>query len=49
MKLDYRKMINDLKAQSYQQNRKRLNKENLRKRVYFQKIEQENLEKKKNS
>ncbi len=47
MKVDCRKRINDLKAKSYQQNRKMLSKKNPRKRTFFQKVEQENLEKKK--
>lgn len=34
-------------AQSYQLNRKMSNKKNLMERSYFQKVEQENLEKKK--
>lgn len=40
-------MINDLKAKSYQQSRILLGKKNSRKRAYLQKVEQENLEKKK--
>lgn len=40
-------MMNDLNAKSFQENQRKLNKKNLRKRVYFQRIKQKNLEKKK--
>lgn len=47
VKLDCRKMMNDLKAQSYQENRRKLNKKNPRKKASFWKIENKNLDKKK--
>lgn len=47
MKIDCRKMMNNLKAKLFQKNLRKLNKKNLRKQAYFQIIEQENLEKKK--
>lgn len=47
MKIDCRKMMNDLKAKLIQQNQRNLNKKNLKKIAYFQRIEHENLEKKK--
>lgn len=47
MKIDCRKRMNDLKATSFQENQRKLNKKNFRKIAYFQRMEQENLEKKK--
>lgn len=47
MKMDYKKRANVLKVKSFQSNKERLNEKNTRKRIFHQKIEQENLEKKK--
>lgn len=44
-KIDCKKRVNDLKAKSYQPNRRMVNKKNPRKMTFFQTVEQENLEK----
>lgn len=46
MKEDCRKRVNNLKAKSYQKNKRMVSKKNPSKRTFFQRVEQENLEKK---